>query len=111
MNLNKALILGRVTADPQLRSTASGQQVASFGVATNRVWNDSSGAKKEAVSTIIKLAQIKKNETVVDLGSGDGRLLFASAKKGAYAIGYELNPFMVLTVNDLSLKPGDFIVI
>ena len=49
MNLNKAFILGRLTADPQLRSTAGGAQVASFSIATNRVWNDPSGAKKEAV--------------------------------------------------------------
>jgi len=48
MNLNKVLILGRLTADPQLRSTASGTQVASFSVATNRVWNDPSGTKKES---------------------------------------------------------------
>src|SRR3989338_4120756 len=49
MNLNKVFILGRLTGDPQLRSTANGTQVASFSVATNRVWNDPSGAKKEAV--------------------------------------------------------------
>src|SRR3989338_11710189 len=49
MNLNKVFVLGRLTADPQLRSTAGGAQVASFSVATNRVWNDASGAKKEAV--------------------------------------------------------------
>lgn len=49
MNLNKVFILGRLTVDPQLRSTASGQQVASFGVATNRVWNDKNGQKQEAV--------------------------------------------------------------
>lgn len=48
MNLNKVFILGRLTADPQLRSTASGMQVATFSVATNRVWNDKSGAKKES---------------------------------------------------------------
>lgn len=48
MNLNKAFLLGRLTADPQLRSTASGTQVASFSVATNRVWNDPSGVKKES---------------------------------------------------------------
>jgi len=47
MNLNKAFVLGRVTADPQLRTTPSGQKVTSFGVATNRVWFDKSGAKKE----------------------------------------------------------------
>ncbi len=48
MNLNKVFILGRLTADPQLRSTPAGQQVASFGLATNRVWTDKSGQKKEA---------------------------------------------------------------
>src|SRR3989338_2582056 len=49
MNLNKVFILGRLTADPQLRSTTGGQQVASFGVATNRVWTDKNGQKQEAV--------------------------------------------------------------
>src|SRR3989344_4344973 len=49
MNLNKVFILGRLTVDPQLRSTAGGQSVASFGLATNRVWTDKAGAKQEAV--------------------------------------------------------------
>lgn len=49
MNLNKVFILGRLTADPQLRNTTSGQSVASFSVATNRVWTDKAGAKQEAV--------------------------------------------------------------
>ncbi|MEK7193793.1 MAG: single-stranded DNA-binding protein [Patescibacteria group bacterium] len=47
MNLNKVFILGRLTADPQLRTTSSGQQVTSFGVATNRVWTDKSGSRQE----------------------------------------------------------------
>lgn len=54
------------------------------------------GTKKDKIDIIIKLAKIKKNETVIDLGSGDGRLLLAAAAKGAYAVGYELNPFSVL---------------
>ncbi len=49
MNLNKVFILGRLTADPVLRATPSGQQVASFSLATNRVWNDKAGQKQEAV--------------------------------------------------------------
>ena len=49
MNLNKVFILGRLTADPILRAIPSGQNVASFSVATNRVWNDKSGQKQEAV--------------------------------------------------------------
>ncbi|MCL5733501.1 MAG: single-stranded DNA-binding protein [Patescibacteria group bacterium] len=47
MDLNKVFILGRLTADPQLRSIPSGTQVATFSVATNRVWNDKSGARQE----------------------------------------------------------------
>jgi len=47
MNLNKVFILGRLTADPQLRTTPSGQQVTSFGVATNRVWTDKDGNRQE----------------------------------------------------------------
>ncbi|KKR50806.1 MAG: hypothetical protein UT84_C0006G0008 [Candidatus Curtissbacteria bacterium GW2011_GWA1_40_16] len=52
--------------------------------------------KEDKVKTIIKLAGIKKGETVIDLGSGDGRLLFAAAKLGATAVGYELNPLLVI---------------
>ena len=48
MNLNKVFILGRLTADPQLRSTASNQQVASFSMATNRFWNDKNGQRQES---------------------------------------------------------------
>ena len=50
---------------------------------------------RKKIATIIKLANIKKGQTAVDLGSGDGRLLIESAKKGARAIGYEINPFLI----------------
>lgn len=47
MNLNKAFIAGNLTRDPELRQTPSGQAVCSFGVATNRFYNDSSGQKQK----------------------------------------------------------------
>lgn len=47
MNLNKAIIIGRLTRDPELRTTPQGQQVASFGVATNRVWTNQNGERQE----------------------------------------------------------------
>ncbi len=47
MNLNKVFILGRVTADPQLRTIPSGQSVTTFGVATNRVWTGKDGKRQE----------------------------------------------------------------
>ena len=47
MNLNKVIIVGRVTADPQLRTTPGGQSVTTIGVATNRTWMDKNNQKKE----------------------------------------------------------------
>lgn len=49
MNLNKAMIIGNLTRDPEIRTTPSGQTVASFSVATNLVWTDKSGQKQEKV--------------------------------------------------------------
>ena len=49
MNLNKVLLIGRVTAQPELRSTPSGHVVSSFGLATNRVWKNKSGGREEEV--------------------------------------------------------------
>ena len=48
MNLNKAILVGRLTKDPELRALPSGQNVASFGMATNRYFSDKSGQKQEA---------------------------------------------------------------
>jgi len=63
MNLNKAMIIGNLTRDPELRNTPNGQNVASFSVATNLVWTDQSGQqqKKTEFHNIIawrKLAEI-----------------------------------------------------
>ncbi len=49
MYLNKALVYGNLTRDPELRSLPSGIQVASFSIATNRVWKDKNGVKQESV--------------------------------------------------------------
>jgi len=49
MDLNKAMIIGRMTRDPEVRTTSGGQNVCSFGVATYLVWTDQSGHKQEKV--------------------------------------------------------------
>ena len=46
-SLNKVMVIGNLTRDPELRKTGSGTAVCSFGVATNRTWKDSSGEKQE----------------------------------------------------------------
>ena len=47
MNLNKVFILGNLTRDPELRQTPSGQNVATFGVATNRIWGSPTGKQTQ----------------------------------------------------------------
>ena len=47
MNLNKVQLIGRLTRDPELRTTPSGQTVTTVGIATNRTWNDKAGQKQE----------------------------------------------------------------
>lgn len=50
MNLNKVLLIGNLTRDPETRTTPGGQSVSSFGLATNRSWRDQqTGEKKTAV--------------------------------------------------------------
>lgn len=47
-SLNKAMIIGNVTRDPESRTTTSGQNVVSFSVATSRRWKDqTSGELRE----------------------------------------------------------------
>ena len=47
MNLNKVYLIGRLTQDPEARSTPSGQNVTTLRMATNRVWNDPTSGRKE----------------------------------------------------------------
>jgi single-strand DNA-binding protein len=47
MYLNKAIVIGNLTRDPEMRALPSGQKVTSFSVATNRVWKDKDGKKQE----------------------------------------------------------------
>jgi len=47
MNLNKAMLIGNVTRQPEVRNTPSGQTVCSFGLATNRRYVDKSGNKQD----------------------------------------------------------------
>ena len=48
MYLNKAFLYGNLTRDPELKALPSGQQLVSFGLATNRTYKDKNGQKQEA---------------------------------------------------------------
>jgi single-strand DNA-binding protein len=46
-SLNKAILIGNVGGDPEIRSVGTGSRVAQFSLATSRTWNDQSGSKQE----------------------------------------------------------------
>jgi len=47
MYLNKAIVIGNLTRDPEMRALPSGIKVCTFSIATNRVWKDKNGARQE----------------------------------------------------------------
>jgi len=62
-SVNKAIILGNLTRDPELKELDGGSKVCTFGVATNRTWKDKNGEKQEQVEyhnvvTWARLAEI-----------------------------------------------------
>ena len=47
-SVNKVFLVGNLTRDPELRQTANGQSMCTFGIATNRDWITQSGEKKSS---------------------------------------------------------------
>ncbi|NTW30933.1 MAG: single-stranded DNA-binding protein [Candidatus Moranbacteria bacterium] len=47
MNVNRVILVGRLTRDPEVRATQTGQSVATIGLATSHRWNDKAGQKQE----------------------------------------------------------------
>jgi single-strand DNA-binding protein len=75
MDINRATIVGRLTRDPEVRTTPSGVNVTSFGVATNFVWTDASGARKQSVEYHNVVAWRKLGEIVAQYLHKGSRVL------------------------------------
>jgi predicted O-methyltransferase YrrM len=62
---------------------------------------------EEVVERLLVLASVKKGDTVYDLGSGDGRVVIAAAKKfGVKAVGFEIDPDLVKLARENVRKQG-----
>lgn len=71
---------------------------------------------RAAINTMLKLADLKPTDALIDLGSGDGRIVFAAAKSKAGCIGVEINPLLywysrikkfVLGMNNVEFRRED----
>lgn len=63
---------------------------------------------QKKVAEMLNLVKIEKRGLLVDLGSGDGRIILFAGRRGAQALGFELNPFLylwsMLRINNSGLK-------
>lgn len=60
----------------------------------------------EAVEVMLGLARVGPGDMLIDLGSGDGRLVIGAAKKGARALGVDLDPELIRVARDNAAKAG-----
>ena len=58
------------------------------------------------VDGMLKLAKVTKADVVYDLGSGDGRMVIAAAKRGAHAHGVEYNPQLIEVAQRAAVLEG-----
>ena len=77
--LNKVLLIGNMTRDPELRYLQSGTAVCDFGVAVNRKWKDKGGEQKEEVLFVDVTAFGKQAETISEYLQ-KGRSIFVEGR-------------------------------
>ncbi len=73
MNINKAILYGNITRDPELKSLPSGVKVVNFSVATNRTWKNKDGVKQDSTTFHNIVAFAKPAELIAQyLKKGSG---------------------------------------
>ena len=60
----------------------------------------------EIVERMMRMAEVGKGDTLIDLGSGDGRIVIAAAKRGARALGVDLDPALVRLATENARAAG-----
>lgn len=63
------------------------------------------------VRPALELLDLKPGQTLLELGSGDGRILKAAAEQGIYCVGYELNPFLVVVSMFRCLRQRKYVTV
>jgi SAM-dependent methyltransferase len=60
----------------------------------------------EVVERMLRMAEVKKDDYVIDLGSGDGRIIIEAAKRGARGLGVDLDPALVKHAGENARQAG-----
>ena len=78
-NLNKVMLIGNLTRDPELRYTPKGTAVADIGMAINRVWNNESGQKQEE-TTFVDVTLWGRQAELAEKYLGKGRGVYSEGR-------------------------------
>ena len=78
MNLNKVFVIGNLTRDPEMRTLPSGQPVASFGLATNRVW--SKNGKRESQAEFHNIVAFGRLAEIASQYLGRGKMVLIEGR-------------------------------
>lgn len=76
---NKVVLMGNLTRDPELRTTANGTSVCGFSLAVNRTWRNAQGEQQEAVDFVDCTAWGKAGE-IISQYMQKGRALLVSGR-------------------------------
>lgn len=110
-SFNQVIIMGNLAADPEVRTVPSGQTVASFAVATNRVWQDANGERQEKADFHDVVAWGKLAELVGQyLGKGRKVLISGRLQNSTWeAQDGSKRKRTEIVANDVSFldRPGD----
>lgn len=83
--MNKVLLLGNLTRDPEVKALPSGQSLAKFGLATNRRWKNKDGEKQEETTFHNIVVWGKQAENCgAYLAKGRQVLIEGEIKNGSY---------------------------
>ena len=80
MNLNRVIIVGRITQAPELRNTPSGNSVCSFSVATNRVWKSRDGGGQETATEFHNIVAWRRLAEIAAQYLGKGSLVLVEGR-------------------------------
>lgn len=78
-NLNKVMLIGNLTRDPEVRYTPKGTAVVEIGLAVNRIWNDDQGQRREETTFVDVTFWSKQAETIGQYMS-KGKSLFVEGR-------------------------------
>src|SRR3989344_4185276 len=80
MDLNRATILGRLTRDPESRTTGSGVTVTNFSVATSTVWTDAASKEKKELTEFHNIVAWRRLGEIVAQYLKKGRQIYVEGR-------------------------------